>query len=143
MGLAEELKRIKDAGLDIELLKRQNDVLCQENNIKIEGLQDIVKSTEANLKEMLTASGEKKLECKIGYCSFRTMPDKWEYDIPKLIKWAKENDLRADTYLKIVTEFRKAQLKNDYTEGIIGHDDVCGEGLTITPQSPKFNYKIK
>ena len=143
MLLEENLKTIKDANLDIEILKRQNDVLCQENNIKIEGLQDIVKSTEANLEEILTKSGEKKLECKFGYCSFRTMPDKWEYDIPKLIKWAKEDDEREERYVKVIEEFKKAQLKKDYADGIIVHDDICDEGLTITSQNPKFGYKIK
>ena len=41
MSLEQDLKIIKDAELDIELLRRENDKLCQENNIKIEGLQDI------------------------------------------------------------------------------------------------------
>jgi len=53
MNLEENLKIIKDAKLDIELLRRQNDVLCQENNIKIEGLQDIIKATENLLEEEL------------------------------------------------------------------------------------------
>jgi len=34
MTLEENLKTIKDAKLDIELLKRQNDILCQENNMR-------------------------------------------------------------------------------------------------------------
>ena len=143
MGLAEDMKIIKDAELDIELLDRANEKLCAKNNEDIAELEDKIKSTEFILEEELKASGEKKLECKLGYCSFRTMPDKWEYDIPKLIHWANEDEVRRDKYVKVVEEFRKAQLKKDYAEGIIGHDDVCDEGLTITPQSPKFNYKIK
>jgi len=142
MYLEENLKTIRDAQLDIELLRRDNEKKCMENNTKIEGLQDIIKFTEEGLESELKESGQKKLECKLGWCAYRVMPDSWEYDIPKLIKWAKEDDERTERYIKIVEEFKKAQLKKDYAEGIIGHDDVCDEGLTITPQEPKFNYKL-
>jgi len=70
------------------------------------------------------------------------MPDKWSYDIPKLIRWAKEDDERQERYIKIIEEFKKAQLKKDYADGLVVHDDVCDEGLTITKQDPKFSYKL-
>ena len=142
MKLEENLKIIKNAKLDIELLRRDNEKKCLENNTKIEELQNIIKTTENLLEEELKLSGEKKLECKLGWCAFRVMPDKWSYDIPKLIRWAKEDEERQERYIKVIEEFKKAQLKKDYAEGIIVHDDVCDEGLTITTQEPKFNYKI-
>ena len=142
MLLEEKFKTIKDAKLDIELLRRDNEKKCEENNAKIEELQRDIELTEVILEADLKLSGQKKIECKLGWCSFRVMPDKWSYDIPKLIKWAKEDEERQEKYVKVVEEFRKAQLKKDYSEGIITHDDVCDEGLTITPQEPKFNYKL-
>ena len=136
------LKTIKNAKLDIELLRRDNEKKCIENNIKIAELTAVIGEAEMGLEIQLKESGEKKLECKLGYCSYREMPDRWDYDIPKLINWAKEDVGRQDRYVKVVEEFKKVQLKKDYAEGIIGHDDVCDEGLTITPQEPKFNYKL-
>jgi len=123
-------------------LRRKNETECAERNDKITKLQNKIILTESRLEEELKTSGEKKLECKLGWCSFRVMPDKWEYDIPKLIRWAKEDDERQERYIKIIEEFKKAQLKKDYAEGIITHDDVCDEGLTITKQDPKFGYKL-
>ena len=136
------LKTIKDSKLDIELLRRDNEKKCMENNIKIDELTAVIGEAEMGLEIQLKESGEKKLECKLGWCSYRVLPDKFNYDIPKLINWAKEDDERQARYVKVVEEFRKAQLKKDYAEGIIGHDDVCDEGLTITPQEPKFGYKL-
>ena len=143
MNLEDNLKTIKDAKLDIEILRRKNEVLCANNNNDIEKFNYIIKETESKLKDELKESGEKKLECKLGYCSFMAMTAQWEYDIPKLIRWAKEDDERQERYIKVIEEFKKAQLKKDYADGIIVHDDVCDEGLTITTQDPKFGYKIK
>ena len=92
------------------------------------------------MQENLKDSGERKIETSAGWCAYRAMPDKWEYDIPKLIMWAKDDNLRYEKYVRIIEEFRKDQLKKDYTSGLI--DDLCDEGLTITPQAPKFNYKL-
>lgn len=142
MYLEENLKIIKDAKLDIELLRRKNETECAERNAKIEELQNTILLTEKKLETDLRESGEKKVECKLGWCSFRVMPDKWEYDIPKLIRWANEDDEKRDRYIKVVEEFKKAALKKDYADGLIVHDDICDEGLTITPQEPKFNYKL-
>ena len=138
-----DLKEIAKCKLDILILNRQNDVLCKQNNEEIERLNNVVGNRELSLEENLSKSGEKKIETSAGWCAYRIMPDSWEYDLPKLIRWAKEDDERAEKYIKVVEEFKKAQLKKDYTEGIIGHDDVCDEGLTITPQEPRFNYKLK
>ena len=136
------LKIIKNSKLDIELLRRQNEIQCRDNDFKIGELNVTIGVAEKELEEELKESGEKKLECKMGWCSYREMPDKFNYDIPKLINWAKQDEERQERYVKVVEEFKKAQLKKDYAEGIVVHDDVCDEGLTITPQEPKFGYKI-
>jgi len=142
MYLEENLKTIRDAQLDIELLRRDNEKKCMENNTKIEGLQDIIKFTEEGLESELKESGQKKLECKLGWCAYRVMPDKWDYDIPKLIMWAKENDLRCDKYVKVTEEFRKDQLKKDLLNDFLTKEETCDIGITITPQDPKFNYRL-
>jgi len=85
---------------------------------------------------------ERKIKTPAGSVIFKVMPDNWEYDIPKLINWAKDDDDRRMRYLKVIEEIRKDQLKKDFTLGLIGHDDICDEGVTITPQEPKFNYKL-
>ena len=138
----DDLKEIAKRKLDILILQRQNETLCKDNNEKIKGFAEEIADRELSLEDNLKQSGERKIETPAGYCAYRAMPDKWEYDIPKLIRWAKENDERTEKYIKTVEEFKKAQLKKDYAEGIIGHDDVCDEGLTVTPQEPKFNYKL-
>jgi len=85
---------------------------------------------------------ERKIKTSVGSVIYAVMPDKWEYDIPKLIRWARDDDERRIRYLKVIEEFRKDQLKKDYANGLIGHDDICDEGVNITPQEPKFNYKL-
>jgi len=129
------LKTIKDSKLD-------NELLCADNNNDIAKYEYIIEEKEKELEAELKTSGEKKLECKMGWCSYRAMPDKFNYDIPKLINWAKQDEERQERYVKVVEEFKKAQLKKDYAEGLPYSDDVCNEGLTITPQEPKFNYKL-
>jgi len=142
MSLEGNLKMIKDAKLDIELLRRKNETECAERNAKITKLQNKIILTESKLEEELKSSGQKKLECKLGWCSFRVMPDKWSYDIPKLIKWAKEDEERREKYIKVVEEFKKAQLKKDYKEGKNEFPIDSVKGLDITPQDPKFSYKL-
>ena len=138
MGLAEDLKIIKDAELDIELLGRENEKLCADNNDEIANLKDKIESVEKILEEELKVSGEKKLECKIGYCSFRTMPDKWEYDDDKILLWCKDFKMPYYYTKEIV---RRLDLKNDIKLSKLKLKDI--PGLTVTPQEPKFNYKIK
>jgi len=56
MSLEQDLKIIKDAELDIELLHRDNEKKCVENNEEIENLKDKIKSTEFILEAELKAS---------------------------------------------------------------------------------------
>ena len=139
----EDLKEIKKCKIHILMLQEKNNELCETNNKEIERLNNVIGNREISLKDNLTQSGERKIETPAGWCAYRVMPDKWEYDTSKLIRWAKEDDERAERYIKVIEEFKKAQLKKDYAEGIIDHDDVCDEGLIVTPQEPKFNYKVK
>jgi len=106
-------------------------------------LAKVIEGRETLMEGKLKTSGEKKIETSAGYVSFNKMPDKWEYDIPKLISWAKKDNERQERYVKVIEEFKKAQLKKDYAEGIIENGDVCNKGLTITTQDPKFTYKLK
>ena len=136
MYLEENLKLIQDSQTDILILRRQNERLCQDNNNKIKELQDIIESTEAGLEDDLRESGEKKLECKLGWCAFRVMPDKWEYIDSDIIAWCKKD---GKPYYKTVEIVKKADLKKDITNGIFDYEVP---GITVTPQEPKFNYKL-
>ena len=138
MGLEQDLKTIKDAELDIELLNRKNEKLCEENNLEIEKFKDEITKVEFIIEEELKKSGEKKLECKIGYCSFRTMPDKWDYDDIKILLWCKDFK-KPYYYTKEIV--RKSELKNDIKIDKLKIEDV--PGITVTPQEPIFKYKIR
>ena len=138
----EDLREIQKCKIDTLILQRQNEELCKKNNEEITRLNSVIENRELSLEDNLKQSGERKIETPVGWCAYRVMPDKWEYDTSKLIRWAKEDDEKTERYIKVIEEFKKAQLKKDYAEGIIVHDDVCDEGLTITPQEPKFNYKL-
>jgi len=140
--IEDDLKEIKKCKIHILMIQEKNNELCEANNKEIERLNSVVENRELSLEENLSKSGEKKIETSAGWCAYRVMPDSWEYDIPKLIRWAKDDDERRIRYLKVIEEFRKDQLKKDYANGLIGHDDICDEGVNITPQEPKFNYKL-
>jgi len=139
----QDLLEIKQCKIDMLILQRANDKLCETNNNEIGRLAKVIEGRETLMEGKLKTSGVKKIDTSAGYVSFREMPDKWVYDIPKLISWAKKEEERQERYVKVIEEFKKAQLKKDYAEGIIVHDDICDEGLTITTQNPKFGYKLK
>ena len=80
---------------------------------------------------------ERKIKTSAGSVIYTIMPDKWNYDDPKLIEWAKENKL---PYYKTIEEVKKAELKKDIQDGIFKDGEV--PGIAITPQEPKFNYKL-
>lgn len=116
MSLEQDLKIIKNAELDIELLHRDNDKKCAENNEEIANLQDKIKSTEFILEEELKASGEDKIECKFdgykGSMGWQKMPDKWTYKDEDL--WPFINSLPEifkPLFIKIAVTMKKADLK--------------------------------
>ena len=141
-SVEKDLQEIRKCKLDVLILKRQNEELCQKNNAEIVRLNAVIENRLFQAEDDLKKSGERKIETSAGWVAFREMPDSWEYDIPKLMRWAKEDEDRKEKYIKVVEEFKKAELKKDFANGLLGHDDICDVGVTITPQEPKFNYKL-
>jgi len=138
MSIEDNLKTIKNAKLDIELLKRQNEKLCDENNKKISEFETIIKVEEEDLERELRLSGEKKLECKLGWCSYRVMPDKWDYDEPIILAWCKQKLLHC--YYRKIEVIEKLKIKKAILSNELKLDEV--KGIIVTPQEPKFNYKL-
>ena len=170
MSLEQDLKIIKNAGLDIELLNRENDKKCAENNEEIANLQEKIKSTEFIVEEELKASGKDKLECKFdgykGSISWQKMPDKWIYIDEVLMKFIMSLPAKfSSLFYKVTTTIRKADLKKKiiadnfslFDNGkivsviagkelfIIDELETCREvkGIEIEPQERKFKYSIK
>lgn len=144
MSLAEDMKLIKDAEIDIELLIRDNDKKCMQNNEEIDNLKEKIKSTEFIMEEELKKSKEDKIECKFdgykGSMGFYKQQDEWIYDVETV------NDIHAicpdnlGRYIKkTVTEtLIKNNIKEDILSGKIGLPSV-----TKIPRDPKFKYSIK
>ena len=141
-SVEKDLQEIRKCKLDVLILKRQNEELCQKNNAEIDRLTKEIENRLFQAEDDLKKSGERKIETSAGWVAYREMPDSWEYDIPKLMRWAKEDEDRKEKYIKVVEEFKKAELKKDFANGLLGHDDICDVGVTIKPQEPKFNYKL-
>jgi len=104
MSLEENLKTIKNAKLDIELLRRQNEKLCLENNIKINKLRVKIEDAEIALEKKLKTSGK---------------------GVP---------------YYHTIEVVEKMKLKKAILSNELKLDEV--KGIIVTPQEPKFNYKI-
>jgi len=141
-SVEESLKEIKKCKIHILMLQEKNNELCQQNNAEIERFDKIIEVKLLQAEESLRQSKERKIETNSGWVAFRSMPDSWKYDIPKLMKWAKEDEDKKKKYIKIIEEFKKAELKKDITEGLLGYDEVVDEGLTISKQECKFTYKL-
>jgi len=170
MSLEQDLKIIKNAELDIELLHRDNEKLCATNNEEIANLEDKIKSTEFILEEELKVSKEDKLECKFdgykGTISWKKMPDEWIYTEDVLMNWIMSLPAKlGELYLKVVTTVKKGDLKKQ----IISYNDMLFEksiflekwsenvelllhtekkdfkvkGIKIKPQEKRFKYTIK
>ena len=134
--IEDDLKEIAKAKLDILILQRQNENLCKDNNEKIKKFAEEIENRELSLEDNLSKSGEKKIETSAGWCAYRVMPDSWEYEDGKIIDWCKKMEVN---YFHTVEVLEKMKLKKDILEGIVGNGIP---GLTITPQEPKFNYKL-
>ena len=133
----EDLKEIAKAKLDILILQRQNETLCKTNNEEIKKITEAIGDRELSLEENLSKSGEKKIETSAGWCAYRVMPDSWEYDEPVILDWVKKTGL---PYFHTIDVLEKMNLKEAIKLGTLKLDEV--EGITITPQEPKFNYKL-
>lgn len=126
MGLAKDLKTIKDAELDIELLGRANEKLCADNNVEIAKLVERIKKTEIIMEGELKKSGEDKLECKFdgykGSIGFNKQPDKWIYKDEILMAWIISLPEKIkELYLKVTTTVNKGDLKKKI---MIDNDDL-------------------
>ena len=135
--IEEDLKKIQECKIDLLIFQRSNDNLCSENNKEIKRLTEEIENRELSLEDNLSKSGEKKIETSAGWCAYRVMPDKWEYDDEKILLWCKDFKMPYYYTKEIV---RKLELKNDIGLGKLKPAEVIG--ITITPQAPKFNYKL-
>jgi len=171
-SLEQSLKKIKDAELDIELLKRDNEKLCYSNVIEIAKLTSKIGTIEEELEKELKKSGEDKLECKLGSVSFKKMPDEWKYQDEILMAWIislpeklkrlylkvkasiNKDGLKRQILLDNEALFEKNKLIEQYAkvdlfllEGeVFDIDNAVShkvEGIEIKHQNPKFSYTIK
>lgn len=166
MDLENCLKKIKDAELDIELLKRKNEKLCLENDSEIVKLEVVIDVIEKSLEKELKESGEDKLECKLGSVSFKKMPDEWKYQDEILMAWIISLPARLkDLFLKVTTTVKKGDLKKQiidnneilFENSKLVDEDISHvelflvseeksylvEGIEIERQEPKFSITIK
>ena len=136
--LEESLKTIKNCQLDIELLKRKNELLCKDNNEGIVKLQKSIALEEESLEEELKGSGKDKLECKIGYSSYRKMPDSWIYDDGAIDEIKSIYPESIKRYIKVTETLIKTNIKKS-----ILSKEIDLAGVRSFTQDPKFNYSIK
>jgi len=137
--IEEDLKKIQECKIDLLIFQRSNDNLCSENNKEIKKLTEEIANRELSLEENLSKSGERKIETTAGWCAYRAMPDKWNYDDKVLIVWAKGSEEFAERYIRVTEEIKKDVIKKDIAEGFLIEELP---GITVTPQEPKFNYKL-
>jgi len=131
------LKNIKKYKLDILNLQRKNEDLCKQNNEEIEILINKVINLEQEMKINLKGSGERKIETPAGWCGFRAMPDKWDYIDSDILTWCKNKNM---PYYHTIEIIEKMKLKKAILEGKVKLVEVLG--IQVTPQDPKFNYKL-
>jgi len=137
-SIEEDLQEIRKCKLDVLILKRQNEELCQKNNAEIIRLNAVIENRLFQAEDDLKKSGERKIETSAGWVAFREMPDSWEYDEPVLLDWVKSTGL---PYYHTVEILEKIKLKKSIQEGLLKIEEV--NGLKVTPQNPKFNYRLK
>ena len=135
--IEDDLKEIQKCKIDILILQRQNEESCKKNNDEITKLNNEITCREEALEHNLSASGERKIETTAGWCAYRAMPDSWGYDEPVILDWVKKKGL---PYHHTIDVLEKMNLKEAIKLGTLKLDEV--EGLTVTPQPPKFDYKL-
>ena len=139
ISVEEGLKEIKKCKIHILMLEEKNNELCVENNKEIERLNEVIKNRLTEAEDNLKLSGERKIDTSVGWVAYREMPDSWEYDVPVFLNWCHEKN--KPYYHLIETEILdKMKLKKCIQEGILKIEEV--NGLKVTPQEPKFNYKL-
>ena len=135
--IEDDLKEIAKRKLDILILQRQNETLCKENNEQIKKLIEEIGDRELSLEDNLSQSGERKIETPTGWCAYRAMPDKWEYGDGTLHDIHLIYPETEKRYIKVTETLIKTNIKKDILEGKMGLPSV-----KVTPQDPKFNYKL-
>ena len=165
-----KLREIKECNLDIAILRRNLDDFSSHNYIErdnkkytIEDLTNIIITLEGDLEKELIASKGTKIDTLLGWVNFKTMPDEWIYDVPKLMDFFKTLPEKfVKKFIKITTTLQKAELKrtiiadNDpifEKSKITDLDaklylrsetkDYQVEGISIVHQKPKFIYNLK
>jgi len=167
-----KLKEIKECNLDIAILRRRLDEFSSQNFIErdnkkytIEDLTNNIEKLENELERDLTASKGTKIDTRIGWVSFKDMPDEWIYDIPKIMDFLKTLPEKfANKFIQVTTTLSKGELKKTiitdnpdifenskiidlgaklYLIGELGEEDYPVEGIEIKRQDHKFHYKIK
>lgn len=133
----DDLKKIARAKLDILILQRQNETLCKDNDKQIKELTEDVESLELSLEDNLQKSGERKIDTSAGWCAYRVMPDKWVYGEGAIDEIKSIYPEHFNRYIKVTETLIKTNIKEDCLSGKIGLPS-----LTVTPQEPKFNYKL-
>jgi len=133
----DDLKEIKKCKIHILMIQEKNNELCEANNAEIKRLNNVVTNRELSLEENLSKSGEKKIDTTAGWCAYRVMPDKWDYMDSNIITWCKNKGI---PYFKTVEIVEKMKLKKAILSNELKLNEV--EGVTVTPQDPKFNYKL-
>ena len=171
LELEKSLKKYKDAEIDIEILERKNEKLCEENNVEIRKLEEVRNKIEIVLEEDLKKSKLKKLECKfgdyVGAIGFKEQPDEWIYIDEILMAWIISLPaMFKNLYLKVTTTVKKGDLKKQImidNEMIFEKSKITDaglgvslcingegednrwhvEGIEIKRQDPKFSITIK
>ena len=170
--LEKGLKKYKDAEIDIEILARKNEKLCEDNNVEIRKLEEVRDKIEIALEADLKKAKLKKLECKfgdyVGAIGFKEQPDQWIYVDEILMAWIISLPaLFKNLYLKVTTTVKKGDLKKKIitdneilfeksklvdvpinNDIFLIYDDIPPspfkvEGIEIKPQDPKFSITIK
>ena len=136
-SIEEDLQEIGKCKLDILILQRQNEELCQKNNIEIVRLNAVIENRLFQAEDDLKKSGEKKVETSAGWVAYRAMPDSWEYNESVILDWC---HVKNKPYYHTVENLEKMKLKKSIQEGLLKIEEV--NGLKVTPQNPKFNYRL-
>ena len=167
-----KLREIKECNLDIAILRRNLDKFSSQNFIErnnkkytIEDLTNNIEKLEGEMERDLTASKGTKIDTRIGWVSFKDMPDEWIYDIPKIMEFFKTlPEKLANKFIRVTTDLLKGELKKAiiadnpdifeknkitdlgarlYLLGELGNEDYPVKGIEIKRQDRKFHYKIK
>ena len=137
-SVEKDLQEIRKCKLDVLILKRQNEELCQKNNAEIDRLTKEIENRLFQAEDDLKKSGERKIETSAGWVAFREMPDSWEYDEKVILDWC---HVKNKPYYHTVEILEKMNLKKAIQDGTIKIEEV--KGLKVTSQDPKFNYRLK